>query len=162
MKRHFDRIHCTGCGNCVRFCPKGILKLSEVPGEQGTYITVTDESACISCRSCETMCTRGAFWFSDTETMPEDIRIMGRGGLPDSFGTSGRADGSERTCILYCQRQSDIGSDDLENRTVYRRSSEASDAFGRLFGGGNNLPVLFPSGKPSDGSDYSGNKRPDS
>ena len=86
MKRHFDRIHCTGCGNCVRFCPKGILKLSEVPDEQGTYITVTDESACISCRSCETMCTRGAFWFSDTETMPEDIRMMGREGLPDHAG----------------------------------------------------------------------------
>ncbi len=37
MKRHFDRIHCTGCGNCIRFCPKGILKLSEEPDEQGIY-----------------------------------------------------------------------------------------------------------------------------
>ncbi len=86
MKRHFDRIHCTGCGNCIRFCPKGILKLSEEPDEQGIYITVTDEKACISCRSCETMCTRGAFWFSDTDQMPEDIRIMGREGLPDHAG----------------------------------------------------------------------------
>ncbi|MDO4192427.1 MAG: 4Fe-4S dicluster domain-containing protein [Erysipelotrichaceae bacterium] len=86
MKRHFDRIHCTGCGNCIRFCPKGILKLSSEPDEQGIYITVTDEDACISCRSCETMCTRGAFWFSDTDEMPEDIRIMGRESLPDHAG----------------------------------------------------------------------------
>ena len=76
MKRHFDRIHCTGCGNCIRFCPKGILKLSEEPDEQGIYITVIDEKACISCRSCETMCTRGAFWFSDTDQMPEEFLTL--------------------------------------------------------------------------------------
>ncbi len=82
MKRYFDREYCSGCGNCIRSCPKGILKLDE----KENRIVVTDEAACVGCRNCETMCTKGAFWFSDDGNMPEDIRIMGRELLPDHAG----------------------------------------------------------------------------
>ena len=82
MERHFDSDFCSGCGNCVRFCPKGILELNK----KRTKIMMSDPESCIFCRSCETMCTRGAFWFSEDGTMPEDIRIMGREKLPDHAG----------------------------------------------------------------------------
>ncbi len=63
MKAKFDREQCTGCGNCLLFCPRNLLKLSgeDVLNQQGTrYVICAEEDKCIGCGQCEQMCTAGA------------------------------------------------------------------------------------------------------
>ena len=48
---------CKGCGLCVGACPKKILKLSDKLNSKGYRIAqITDQSACIACAFCATMC----------------------------------------------------------------------------------------------------------
>ncbi len=42
---------CKGCGICVHFCPKKILKLSEIG-----KVIIENEDACIGCGQCEMRC----------------------------------------------------------------------------------------------------------
>lgn len=63
MKPIIDSNQCTGCGNCIQFCPKQLLALSKSNelNERGVrYIQIKDEQACIQCGRCELMCTGGA------------------------------------------------------------------------------------------------------
>lgn len=63
MKQMIDQNQCTGCGNCISFCPKQLLSLSESGNlnERGVrYIQINDKEACIQCGRCELMCTAGA------------------------------------------------------------------------------------------------------
>ncbi|MGI5908283.1 MAG: 4Fe-4S dicluster domain-containing protein [Christensenellales bacterium] len=53
-----DGQRCKGCGLCVLFCPKKILKLSDgalnVKGYRSVIVTQMD--ACTGCCSCARMC----------------------------------------------------------------------------------------------------------
>ncbi len=53
----FKEDMCKGCGLCVSACPKKIVKLSDKLNAKG-YRTacITDQSACIACAFCATMC----------------------------------------------------------------------------------------------------------
>jgi len=52
-----DRDLCTGCGICIRFCPKDILEPSEDLNQYGNYYAkVVDLDSCIVCRRCELFC----------------------------------------------------------------------------------------------------------
>ncbi len=42
---------CKGCGICAAFCPKQILKVSEIE-----KIEVLDDASCIKCGQCELRC----------------------------------------------------------------------------------------------------------
>jgi 2-oxoglutarate ferredoxin oxidoreductase subunit delta len=42
---------CKGCGICVAFCPKQILKINEIE-----KMEIIDESQCIGCKQCELRC----------------------------------------------------------------------------------------------------------
>ncbi len=57
-KLTFNTALCKGCSLCVEACPKKILRLSpDVLNEKGHHpAEVTDESACIACAFCATMC----------------------------------------------------------------------------------------------------------
>jgi len=46
-----DEDRCKGCGICVHFCPKQVLKLSK-----HEKCTVVNQDACIGCRLCEIRC----------------------------------------------------------------------------------------------------------
>lgn len=50
-----DRDKCTGCGNCVSLCPRGIL---EIDGEG--LCAVSDERRCDRLRGCMRVCPTGA------------------------------------------------------------------------------------------------------
>ncbi len=54
----FQEDLCKGCGLCVDACPKGILRISpdriNVKGHHPAELT--DQSACVACAFCATMC----------------------------------------------------------------------------------------------------------
>lgn len=48
---------CTFCGDCVRFCPVGALRLRDAEGEARLAL---DPSRCVGCSLCATLCRFGA------------------------------------------------------------------------------------------------------
>lgn len=48
---------CKACGNCVAFCPKEMLEMSEEYNERGYhYPCVTKPEECTGCKICELLC----------------------------------------------------------------------------------------------------------
>jgi 2-oxoglutarate ferredoxin oxidoreductase subunit delta len=48
---------CKACGNCVIFCPKDVLEMSDEFNERGYhYPCVTKPEECTGCRLCELLC----------------------------------------------------------------------------------------------------------
>ena len=63
-----DSLMCKGCGYCIRFCPKHILKMSEERSPKGFFFPVnTDENACSGCAVCALMCPEAAIEVSGKE-----------------------------------------------------------------------------------------------
>jgi len=63
-----DKDRCKGCGFCVDFCPREVLKMSDNINPKGyTLPTVTDESKCLDCGYCEKICPE----FAIVITVPE-------------------------------------------------------------------------------------------
>ena len=57
----FRTERCKGCGLCVEFCSKKILKLNtEILNEAGVHPAgIQDPEACIGCCNCAIMCPDG-------------------------------------------------------------------------------------------------------
>ncbi len=51
MRLNVHNNRCKGCGICVAFCPKRILKINEVE-----KMEIMDEAQCIGCKQCELRC----------------------------------------------------------------------------------------------------------
>ena len=52
-----DSERCKGCGYCVEFCPRGVLKMSSELGPKGYYLPeIEDESKCLGCGLCDILC----------------------------------------------------------------------------------------------------------
>ena len=48
-----NETNCKGCEMCVNACPKQLLKLSDHINGKGYHpVMMTDEAACIGCKSC--------------------------------------------------------------------------------------------------------------
>ena len=62
---------CKGCGFCVKFCPKNLLKMDTELNKRGVhpaiYAGVPED--CIGCASCAVMCPDAAIEIDD---VPED------------------------------------------------------------------------------------------
>ncbi len=57
MKIIIDSKWCKGCGICVHFCPKGVLKIGEERSAGGYRMPyAVNSEACVGCRTCERMC----------------------------------------------------------------------------------------------------------
>lgn len=68
MTRYFDKELCTGCGNCVKYCPVSIIGVGNDLNQKGTtYAYLTNEDKCINCRRCEKVCPDAAVWFDSDE-----------------------------------------------------------------------------------------------
>lgn len=52
---------CKGCGLCVEFCPREIIKLSEDINGSGYHpAEITDQDKCIACGFCYLICPEPA------------------------------------------------------------------------------------------------------
>lgn len=52
-----DQERCKGCGYCVEFCPRWVLKMSTELSPKGYLLaTVDDETKCLACGYCEVIC----------------------------------------------------------------------------------------------------------
>lgn len=52
-----DKERCKGCGFCVDFCPREVLKMSSELSPKGYNLAVVeDESKCLACGFCEVIC----------------------------------------------------------------------------------------------------------
>lgn len=62
---NFD--YCTGCGNCIFFCPRDVLEKEKQLNQRGIFPPkVVDLEACTGCKLCELYC--GNFAIAVTRT----------------------------------------------------------------------------------------------
>ena len=52
---------CKSCGYCVKFCPKGVLKVGDEVNSKGyQYVVAGKPEDCIGCAMCAQMCPDAA------------------------------------------------------------------------------------------------------
>lgn len=56
-----NKAWCKGCGICVAFCPKKVLKITGVKAE------ITNEDGCLKCGICESLCPDFAIYLVEEE-----------------------------------------------------------------------------------------------
>jgi 2-oxoglutarate ferredoxin oxidoreductase subunit delta len=60
---------CKGCGYCVEYCPRGVLKMGTELSARGYYLAVVDDdSKCLACGFCEIVCPEFAVQVSTDNT----------------------------------------------------------------------------------------------
>jgi 2-oxoglutarate ferredoxin oxidoreductase subunit delta len=65
---------CKGCGWCIEYCPKKILKKSEDFNIKGYhYPIVIEQDACVNCKVCEDICPEFSI-FSITKEEDSDTK----------------------------------------------------------------------------------------
>ena len=62
---YIDEERCKGCGYCVEFCPREVLKTSTKLSSKGYLLPeVDDETKCLACGYCEVVCPEFAIKLS--------------------------------------------------------------------------------------------------
>ncbi len=57
IRIHIDTQVCKGCGLCIFYCPKEVLRLSDNRNQKGyTTAEVYDVADCTACKQCEISC----------------------------------------------------------------------------------------------------------
>lgn len=56
---------CKGCGYCVDECPKEALTIGTQLNKQGYPYIVFDETKCVTCGACRTVCPDNVFVFTE-------------------------------------------------------------------------------------------------
>ena len=64
-KVYIDKEKCKGCGYCVEYCPREVLKMSTELNPKGYLLAVVDdETKCLACGFCEIICPEFAIKLS--------------------------------------------------------------------------------------------------
>jgi 2-oxoglutarate ferredoxin oxidoreductase subunit delta len=59
---------CKGCGFCVAYCPRGVLRLSARFNKKGYHPPeVVDAEKCVNCHFCEVLCPDFAIYSVDDD-----------------------------------------------------------------------------------------------
>ena len=62
---YVDKERCKGCGYCVEFCPREVLKMGTELSPKGYLLAVVnDETKCLACGYCEVICPEFAIKIS--------------------------------------------------------------------------------------------------
>jgi 2-oxoglutarate ferredoxin oxidoreductase subunit delta len=60
---------CKGCGFCVEYCPRDVLRMSSAFNAKGYHTpTVLSESKCVNCHFCEDLCPEFAIYSIEAVT----------------------------------------------------------------------------------------------
>ncbi len=60
---HIIEDRCKGCGYCIEYCPKDILKFSEKFNNKGYHPPMaTQPEECVNCHYCEIICPEFAIY----------------------------------------------------------------------------------------------------
>ena len=61
MSVFIDKDQCMGCGNCLSYCPKHLLSLSQEVNKRNVhFVMINHHEECVECGNCELMCTAAA------------------------------------------------------------------------------------------------------
>jgi len=72
MAIHIDGEVCKGCGLCVHYCPKDVLRLSDHLNVRGyRVVEVYQNENCIQCKMCEFGCPDLAIFIEKIEKVSE-------------------------------------------------------------------------------------------
>lgn len=68
MEIYIDVEVCKGCGLCVFYCPRSVLRLSDQRNKKGyTVAEVYDLEDCVGCKLCEIGCPDIAIFVEEDE-----------------------------------------------------------------------------------------------
>lgn len=68
---HILENQCKGCGFCVEYCPKDVLKLSDGFNIKGYHPPVViNENECVHCQLCEVICPEFAIFVTLENNRP--------------------------------------------------------------------------------------------
>lgn len=69
---------CKGCGFCVEYCPKEVLRMSEGFNRKGYHPPeVVKSGECVNCNLCEMICPDFAIYSVATEPVPAGMPSPG-------------------------------------------------------------------------------------
>ena len=72
---------CKGCGFCVEYCPKEVLRMSEGFNRKGYHPPeVVKSGECVNCNLCEMICPDFAIYSVATEPVPAGVSEGSAGG----------------------------------------------------------------------------------
>lgn len=77
---HILRDQCKGCGFCVEYCPREVLKLSDEFNRRGYHPPVVLKAdACVYCQLCEILCPEFSIFVTSMNGAAAEVPAEARG-----------------------------------------------------------------------------------